>query len=619
MGEGTCHQSSKCIFAANLKSYFTDFAPCFVSEQPREIRAIEKKIKKDQRLLDEKFFREMEGNLLASLARGECIPIRSRPEQNPQNDTQPTERGLKCTSATSDSSLSLSSANKDAVVPQPNTTPIEETNGTGRIRTISCMNEHLLAQIQEPIQLQRVPSSSIAKSLEGRPPLPSRPAASSGSTNAFSTAQSILNHTTNDGNHPFPPSSQQYKNDETLENDLQNYFTTANEDDDDLKLSPEEMPRKQQLPVHDDILMGEELLDGALMLADLEVSDDEDANNDLNGEHSNSNIIPATTGPQNSIPLPSQQQVVSVPSRSMQPAVMTAPTKGKKADTNGSNQYSHIRRNTAGEGAILTTHMKGGTMEKPDIDSTIHVVCGVIRAHIEQSCQQIRPAPPPLHALNVNLDIFRDDYDNYSNGSTTQSHHRLHQIAQQKGNGSSGKLPSLEEIKEFYREFYQRSQMEFDAIIMSLIYVERLIKLTNGAVMPSPYNWASVVFSCMVLASKVWDDLSMWNIDFSNVSVNSGVLSPFSLKRINELELAVLACLNFAVAIPGSEYAKYYYLLRSMMIRGGLLDPFAAKQQLSTDSTILLQDRTKLYEESIAHHAEEENPRRRVRSVDWTS
>ena len=365
--------------------------------------------------------------------------------------------------------------------------------------------------------------------------------------------------------------------------------------------------------------MGEELLDGALMLADLEVSDDEDANNDLNGEHSNSNIIPATTGPQNSIPLPSQQQVVSVPSRSMQPAVMTAPTKGKKADTNGSNQYSHIRRNTAGEGAILTTHMKGGTMEKPDIDSTIHVVCGVIRAHIEQSCQQIRPAPPPLHALNVNLDIFRDDYDNYSNGSTTQSHHRLHQIAQQKGNGSSGKLPSLEEIKEFYREFYQRSQMEFDAIIMSLIYVERLIKLTNGAVMPSPYNWASVVFSCMVLASKVWDDLSMWNIDFSNVSVNSGVLSPFSLKRINELELAVLACLNFAVAIPGSEYAKYYYLLRSMMIRGGLLDPFAAKQQLSTDLTIRLQDRTKHYEDSIAHHTEEENPRRRVRSVDWTS
>jgi Cyclin, N-terminal domain len=283
------------------------------------------------------------------------------------------------------------------------------------------------------------------------------------------------------------------------------------------------------------------------------------------------------------------------------------------------NNFSHIRRNTAGEGALLTTHMKGGTMEKPDIDSTIHVVCGVIRAHIEQSCQQTRPTPPPLHAMNVNLDIFRDDYDSCSNGTSTQNHHRHQQISLQNGSVNKGRLPSLEEIKEFYREFYQRSQMEFDAIIMSLIYVERLIKLTNGAVMPTPYNWASVVFSCMVLASKVWDDLSMWNIDFSNVSVNSGVLSPFSLKRINELELAVLACLNFAVAIPGSEYAKYYYLLRSMMIRGGLLNPFAAKQQLSADTTIRLQDRTKHYEDSIAHHAETENPRRRVRSVDWTA
>jgi hypothetical protein len=353
------------------------------------------------------------------------------------------------------------------------------------------------------------------------------------------------------------------------------------------------------------------------MLADLEVSDDEDnTDDDVNGDHATLHVISDISGPKQ---IPAEVDAISVLSRSVQPTII-APTKVKKSETNGLNHYSHIRRNTAGEGAILTTHMKGGTMEKPDIDSTIHVVCGVIRAHIEQSCQQTRPTPPPLHAMNVDLDIFRDDYDSSSSSSTPQYHHRQQQQQRQKkGISSSGKLPSLEEIKEFYREFYQRSQMEFDAIIMSLIYVERLIKSTNGAVMPSPYNWASVIFSCMVLASKVWDDLSMWNIDFSNVSVNSGVLSPFSLKRINELELAVLACLNFAVAIPGSEYAKYYYLLRSMMIRGGLLDPFAAKQQLSTDATSQLQDRTRHYEDSIARHADEENPRRRVRSVDWTA
>ena len=589
--------------------------------QPREIRAIEKKIKKDQRLLDEKFFREMECNLLASLARGEFIPKQTGSTQQHDNSNLSTQKGSNSIMPSHESS----STYDDDLLPQPNSNrPIEETNSAGRIRTISCMNEHLLAQIQQPIQLQRVSSTNVSKSLEGRPPLPSRPTTNTGSTNP--TIHFLSNQLTHDGNQSLTSSSQQYLKNENVENNLQSYIIDSNDDYDDLRLSPEDTQRKQLISVQDDILRGEELLDGALMLADLEVSDDEDNNDDdRNRGRAEPNTVSGISVPPYSVNVADEIEGTNEPNRSAQAFLAAPPAKGKKSDTNGlqGNHFSHIRRNTAGEGAILTTHMNGGTMEKPDIDSTIHVVCGVIRAHIEQSCQQTRPPPPPLHALNVNLEIFRDDYDSCPNGSSLQHHHRQHQQHQQpvhqKGSSNNGSLPSLEEIKAFYREFYQRSQMEFDAIIMSLIYVERLIKLTNGAVMPSPYNWASVIFSCMVLASKVWDDLSMWNIDFSNVSVNSGVLSPFSLKRINELELAVLACLNFAVAIPGSEYAKYYYLLRSMMIRGGLLDPFAAKQQLSKDTTIRLQDRTKLYEDSIAHHADEENPRRRVRSVDWTA
>jgi hypothetical protein len=45
---------------------------------------------------------------------------------------------------------------------------------------------------------------------------------------------------------------------------------------------------------------------------------------------------------------------------------------------------------------------------------------------------------------------------------------------------------------------------------MSLIYVERLIKTTEGGLRPRSSNWRSVLFSCMILASKVWDDMSMW-------------------------------------------------------------------------------------------------------------
>jgi hypothetical protein len=128
-------------------------------------------------------------------------------------------------------------------------------------------------------------------------------------------------------------------------------------------------------------------------------------------------------------------------------------------------------------------------------------------------------------------------------------------------------IPSLEDITNFYRDVFRRAQMESDTIIMSLIYVERLIKDTDGGLRPTPNNWRSLLFSCMILSSKVWDDLSMWNADFSQTCPSR---VKFSLARINELELAVLNALTFKVKVLASEYAKYYFLLRSMLIKSGL-------------------------------------------------
>ena len=44
----------------------------------------------------------------------------------------------------------------------------------------------------------------------------------------------------------------------------------------------------------------------------------------------------------------------------------------------------------------------------------------------------------------------------------------------------------------------------------------------------------------------------------------------FSLQRINQLELALLTCFQYNVKVPASAYAKYYFLMRSMLIRSGL-------------------------------------------------
>ena len=206
------------------------------------------------------------------------------------------------------------------------------------------------------------------------------------------------------------------------------------------------------------------------------------------------------------------------------------------------------RRNTCG------TLYVGSTMSAPDKDATIKCVCGVYRAHILQS--ELDKAADNINSNNTASDeyaVFND----------------LETLRKPESRSWNVRLPppTLDEITMFYRDVFGRAQMETDCIIMTIIYVERLIKATDGWLRPRTTNWRSILFSCMVLSSKVWDDLSMWNADFSQTSP-AGV--EFTLRRVNELELEVLSALKYKVKVLASEYAKYYFLLRSMLIKSGL-------------------------------------------------
>lgn len=144
--------------------------------------------------------------------------------------------------------------------------------------------------------------------------------------------------------------------------------------------------------------------------------------------------------------------------------------------------------------------------------------------------------------------------------------------------------------------------MESECIIMCLIYIERLIKVTKGRFCIRFDNWRPTVFACMILASKVWDDLSMWNVDFSQIS------PAFDLQRINELELALLEALHYEVKVPAGEYAKYYFHLRSMIARLGFYEKDSVLPRkimpLSVEGARKLQLATENYEEMKLNQTE---------------
>eukprot|EP00521_Asterionellopsis_glacialis_P009485 CAMPEP_0195288058 /NCGR_PEP_ID=MMETSP0707-20130614/4870_1 /TAXON_ID=33640 /ORGANISM="Asterionellopsis glacialis, Strain CCMP134" /LENGTH=1303 /DNA_ID=CAMNT_0040347877 /DNA_START=24 /DNA_END=3935 /DNA_ORIENTATION=+ len=259
------------------------------------------------------------------------------------------------------------------------------------------------------------------------------------------------------------------------------------------------------------------------------------------------------------------------------------------------------KRNTCG------TLYVSNTMSAPDKDATIRCVCGVFRAHILQSVKEeennfLGPSLETSKYRKFNdfadqrtpLTVEEDDVE-LTIESLTMEERTL---------PSPQVIPSLDEITRFYRDVFQRSQMETDCIIMSLIYVERLIKITTGNLRPNVRNWRSILMSCMVLSSKVWDDLSMWNADFTKICP-AGM--KFTLERINELEIAVLNALHYSVKVPSSEYAKYYFLMRSMIIKSGLS---AGSKDIISNTPLDVEGAKKLEQVSSSFQVQLKKPRR---------
>ena len=113
-------------------------------------------------------------------------------------------------------------------------------------------------------------------------------------------------------------------------------------------------------------------------------------------------------------------------------------------------------------------------------------------------------------------------------------------------------------------------------------------------------TWRPIFMCGLLLASKVWQDLSSWNIEFASV------YPQYSLESINRLELMFLRMIKWDLYISSSLYAKYYFALRSLLEKKDFRHRYnmlvGAAGTVPASQALTIEKRTTIIKEEALHN-----------------
>ncbi|XP_043215344.1 cyclin-Y-like protein 1 [Amphibalanus amphitrite] len=210
-----------------------------------------------------------------------------------------------------------------------------------------------------------------------------------------------------------------------------------------------------------------------------------------------------------------------------------------------------------------TIYIDDSTVSQPNLKNTIKCVALATYYHIRNRTAD-RTLPifdEKLHPLTK--DGVADDYDRHN--------------------------PEHRQIYKFIRTLFTASQLTAECAIVTLVYLERL--LTYGEMDITPGTWRRIVLGAILLASKVWDDQAVWNVDYCQI------LKDIAVEDMNELERKFLEVIQFNINVPSSVYAKYYFHLRTLAEANDLCFP---TEPLSRERAQKLEAMSRVCEDKLA-------------------
>ena len=101
-------------------------------------------------------------------------------------------------------------------------------------------------------------------------------------------------------------------------------------------------------------------------------------------------------------------------------------------------------------------------------------------------------------------------------------------------------------------------QLTTECIVIALIYLELI--MLKGKIEIRDSNWKPLVFTATLLASKFWEDIIWYNVDFVDT------LKIYSLKSINRLESEFLSLCDYNIYVSAAKYEQYQAQVRAMTL-----------------------------------------------------
>ena len=94
------------------------------------------------------------------------------------------------------------------------------------------------------------------------------------------------------------------------------------------------------------------------------------------------------------------------------------------------------------------------------------------------------------------------------------------------------------------------SQMEYECIVVSLVYLRKLLKGLNKRFVLLGDNWEFAFLACCVLSNKMNDDFHMTNADYCVF------VCDLTLERLNKLELSLLNTFRYHCNVSPRAYSR---------------------------------------------------------------